>query len=56
MASDDRDDRKRDRILSEGTRDQRYTLQAVTEGAFTGNREIDDVLLAYMRPPGIASA
>jgi hypothetical protein len=55
LSSDDRDDRKRHRLTSEGTRDQRYTLQESTEGAFTGDREIDDILLMFMRPPRISS-
>lgn len=55
FASDERDERKRHRILSEGTRDQRYQLQAATEGALTGDREIDDLLLMYMRPIRISS-
>jgi hypothetical protein len=56
FASDARDDRKRSRILMEGTRDQRYQLQAATEGALTGDREIDDILLGFIRPPAIGSA
>jgi hypothetical protein len=50
LSSDERDERKRHRILSEGTRDQRYTMAAAQEGAFTGDREIDDILLTFMRP------
>lgn len=55
FASDDRDENKRHRILSEGTRDQRYQLQAVTEGALTGDREVDDILLSFFRPPMIGA-
>lgn len=55
IGSDARDDRKRHRLTSEGTRDQRYTLQEATEGAFTGDREIDDILLAFYRPLLISS-
>lgn len=52
----DRDDRKRYRLTGEAVRDQSYTLQPLTEGAFTGDREIDDLLLAFMKPMGIGAA
>ena len=56
LTDDLRDDRKRYRLTSERTRDQSYNLDKVTEGAFTGDREIDDILLRFHRPAGIASA
>lgn len=52
---DAREDRKRSRILQERTRDQSYQLQETTEGAFTGDREIDDILLSFMRPLDLGS-
>lgn len=55
LASDGRDERKRHRIVSEGTRDQRYQLQEATEGALTGDREVDDILLSFFRPLSIGS-
>lgn len=56
MNDDLREDRKRYRLTTERTRDQSYTLDKQTEGAFTGDREIDDILLRYRRPVGLASA
>ena len=56
LASDDRDEIKRHRMLSEKTRDQSYQLQAATEGALTGDRSIDDLLLPYFRPIQLGSA
>lgn len=53
----DREDaRKRHRITSERTRDQSYTKQAEIETPFTGDREIDDILLLYRRPLQLGSA
>lgn len=53
MGSDDREDRKRNRLVAEGTRDQRYQLQPEAEGAFTGDKEIDDIILMFQRPIGV---
>lgn len=56
LTDDLRDDRKRYRLTSERTRDQSYNLDKVTEGPFTGDREIDDILLRFHRPAGITCA
>lgn len=55
--ADDREDqRSRHLITGERTRDQSYTKQASRETAFTGNREIDDILEMYLPPMRIGSA
>jgi hypothetical protein len=53
-----REDRqKRWRILSERTRDQGYDLAPMrAHGAFTGDSEIDAILVAYQRPPQVGAA
>ncbi len=56
LGDDSRDEAKRHRIVSEGTRDQRYQLQEVTEGALTGDREVDDILLSFIAPLTIGAA
>jgi hypothetical protein len=56
MNDDLRDDRKRHRLTSEKTRDQSYTLDKLSEGHVTGDREIDDILLAYRRTMRIGGA
>jgi hypothetical protein len=49
--------RNRGRIVSERTRDQAYTLQALASvGAFTGDSEIDGLLVRYLRPPDLGAA
>lgn len=51
-----RDDRKRERIVSEKTDGHSYTLAArIVAGSVTGIQEIDDVLRFYSRPNQIAS-
>lgn len=55
LADEARDDRKRHRLTQERTRDQSYVLDSLSEGAFTGDREIDDILLSFMRPIRIGS-
>ena len=51
------DARNRWRILEERTRDQSYRLDGVKDtGPFTGDPEIDGVLLRYRRPPGLGAA
>lgn len=57
MTSDDREDRQnRHRLTSERVRDQSYTLSAQPQGAFTGDRAIDDILWAFRRPLRLGSA
>jgi hypothetical protein len=53
-----REDRqKRWRIVSERTRDQGYDLAPMrAHGAFTGDSEIDAILVAYQRPPHLGAA
>lgn len=55
FTDDDRDDRKRYRLTTERTRDQSYVLDKLEEGPFTGDREVDDLLLRFRRPLLIAS-
>lgn len=51
------DARNRWRILEERTRDQSYRLDGVKEtGPFTGDPELDGVLLRYRRPAGMGAA
>jgi hypothetical protein len=54
------DSLKRARLTSEGTRDQHYTLDgAKTLGlasSFTGDPEIDGILVSYLRPMSIGAA
>lgn len=51
------DARNRWRILEERTRDQSYRLDGVKEtGPFTGDPELDGVLLRYRRPAGTGAA
>jgi len=51
------DAQRRFRLTSERTRDQSYTLEALRlHGAFTGDPEIDNVLVAFMRPPDLGAA
>lgn len=51
------DAQRRWRITSERTRDQAYTLEALRlTGAFTGDPEIDNVLVAFVRPPDLGAA
>lgn len=51
------DARRRWRLTSERTRDQAYTLEALRlHGAFTGDPEIDNILVAFVRPPDVGAA
>jgi hypothetical protein len=51
------DAQRRWRLTSERTRDQAYTLEALKlHGAFTGDPEIDNILVAFMRPPDLGAA
>jgi hypothetical protein len=51
------DARNRWRVVEERTRDQSYRLGSNgTPGPFTGDAEIDAVLLRYRRPPGLGAA
>ncbi len=56
--SDQREDaQRRFRLTSERTRDQSYTLEALRlHGAFTGDPEIDNILVAFVRPPDFGAA
>ena len=57
LGSTEREDaRMRARLTSERTRDQSYTIAQAIETAFTGDREIDDILMTYRRPPRLGSA
>jgi hypothetical protein len=48
---------RRWRITSERTRDQAYTLDALRlYGAFTGDPEIDTILVTFVRPPDLGAA
>ena len=50
------DAQRRWRLTSERTRDQAYTLDALRlHGAFTGDPEIDNVLVAFVRPPDLGA-
>jgi hypothetical protein len=53
-----REDRqKRWRLVSERTRDQGYNLEPLrAQGVFTGDPEIDAILVAYQRPPQLGAA
>lgn len=50
LMDDDRDERKRHRLTAEKVRDQSYQLDKLSEGPYTGDREIDDILLSMRRP------
>ena len=51
------DAQRRFRLTSERTRDQSYTLEALKlHGAFTGDPEIDNILVAFVRPPDLGAA
>jgi hypothetical protein len=51
------DAQRRWRLTSERTRDQAYTLEALKlHGAFTGDPEIDNILVAFVRPPDLGAA
>lgn len=51
------DAQRRFRVISEKTRDQSYTLEALrVHGAFTGDPAIDSILVGYCRPPDIGVA
>ena len=51
------DRRQRWRLTSERTRDQSYNLDALrAQGIFTGDPEIDALLVAYQRPPQLGAA
>jgi hypothetical protein len=56
--TDQREDaQRRYRLTSERTRDQSYTLEALQlHGAFTGDPEIDNILVAFVRPPDFGAA
>lgn len=48
---------KRWRLVSERTRDQGYNLEALRlHGSFTGDPEIDNVLVQFVRPPDAGAA
>jgi len=48
---------RRWRLVSERTRDQGYSLEALqAQGAFTGDREIDVILASFSRPPQLGAA
>jgi hypothetical protein len=53
-----REDRQRRwRLVSERTRDQGYNLEPLrAQGVFTGDPEIDAILVAYQRPPQLGAA
>lgn len=57
-SADQREDaQRRFRLTSERTRDQSYTLEALQlHGAFTGDPEIDNILVAFVRPPDFGAA
>jgi hypothetical protein len=51
------DQQKRWRLVSERTRDQGYSLEPLrAQGGFTGDPEIDAILVAYQRPPQLGAA
>lgn len=56
--TDQREDaQRRFRLTSERTRDQSYTLEALKlHGAFTGDPEIDNILVAFVRPADFGAA
>ena len=56
--ADQREDaQRRYRLTSERTRDQSYTLEALKlHGAFTGDPEIDNLLVAFVRPADVGAA
>lgn len=55
---DSREDaQRRHRIISESTRDQSYSLSpSQLGGAITGDPEIDQLLVSFVRPPAIGAA
>jgi hypothetical protein len=57
-SADQREDaQRRYRLTSERTRDQSYTLEALKlHGAFTGDPEIDNILVAFVRPADVGAA
>ncbi len=51
------DAKNRWRIVEEKTKDQSYKLSAIkSAGPFTGDQEIDNILLQYMRPTPMGAA
>jgi hypothetical protein len=51
------DAQRRWRLTSERTRDQSYTLEALPlTGAFTSDPEIDNILVAFVRPADFGAA
>jgi hypothetical protein len=59
LADTDRreDARQRHRILQERTREQSYTLDRLAHpGALTGDSDIDDILVQFMRPADLGAA
>jgi hypothetical protein len=59
LADTDRreDARQRHRILQERTREQSYTLDRLAHpGALTGDADIDDILVQFMRPADLGAA
>lgn len=51
------DAQRRWRLTSERTRDQAYTLEALKlHGAFTGDPDIDNILVAFVRPADFGAA
>lgn len=51
------DAQRRFRLTSERTRDQSYTLEALQlHGSFTGDPEIDNILVAFQRPADFGAA
>jgi hypothetical protein len=49
--------RQRYRILQERTREQSYTLDRLAHpGALTGDPDIDDILVQFMRPADLGAA
>lgn len=45
------DAQSKSRLTGERTREQSYTMSAGREGAFTGDVEVDDIILMYCAPP-----
>jgi hypothetical protein len=51
------DAQRRFRLTSERTRDQSYTLEAIAlHGSYTGDPEIDNILVAFQRPADFGAA
>ena len=51
------DAQKRYRLTQERTRDQGYTLEALRlHGVFTGDPEIDNLLVLFKRPADLGAA